>query len=137
MTRTQKKKSVRGARIAAKLATRARTPVPKAPARPAAPTVRPTAATPRPEPWHAVSIVSRITTCEAALQRRGQRYLSREAPRLPLPECDRSQGCRCVYRHHADRRAGPRRSSESGGPPVRTAPVHNVRLKRGRRKLDV
>jgi hypothetical protein len=111
--------------------------MPKAPARPAAATGKPATTAARAEPWHAVSIVSRSTTCDAVLMRRGQRFLSREAPRLPLPECDRSETCRCVYRHYPDRRAGPRRSNETGGPPVRTAPVQNLRMKRGRRKLDV
>ncbi len=101
------------------------------------PETKPAPATRRAEPWHSVSIVSRIATCDAALQCRGKRYLSREALRLPLPECDRSETCRCVYRHHADRRAGPRRASETGGPPARDAPVQNLRQKRGRRMIDV
>jgi hypothetical protein len=92
---------------------------------------------PRAEPWHAVSIVSQVTTCDAALRCRGRRFLSREAPRLPMTDCDRCAACRCVYRHHTDRRAGPRRASETGGPPARGGPAQNLRLRRGRRKLDV
>jgi hypothetical protein len=125
------------ARTPAKPAGRLRGAAPKAPARKARPDPKPAPATRRPEPWHSVSIVSRVVLCDAAWQRRSQRYLSREAPRLPLPECDRTEACRCVYRHHTDRRAGSRRASESGGPPARTAPVQNLRLKRGRRKSDV
>jgi hypothetical protein len=129
MSLPPKKKSSRAVRPVPKPLGRRRGPVPVVAPRPAP--------AGRPEPWHSVSIVSRITTCEAALQCRGKRYLSREAPRLPLNECDRSDACRCVYRHHADRRTGPRRASETGGPPVRSAPGPNLRLKRGRRKLDV
>ena len=33
------------------------------------------------------------------------RYLSREAPILPLPTCN-SKGCACRYLHHDDRRSG-------------------------------
>ncbi len=137
MSSTQKKNSVSGARTPAKPAGRPRGPAPRTPAARVRPETKPAPATRRPEPWHSVSIVSRVSICDAAWQRRSQRYLSREAPRLPLPECDRSEACRCVYRHHSDRRAGPRRASESGGPPARTAPVQNLRLKRGRRKIDV
>jgi hypothetical protein len=113
---------------------RLRAPAPKAPARPGS---GPTPVERRPQPWHSVSIVSPVTTCEAALQCRGKRYLSPEAPRLPLEECSRSEACRCIYRHHTDRRTGPRRASETGRAPMRTAPLQNLRLKRGRRKIDL
>jgi hypothetical protein len=109
MSSTHKKISMSAARTPAKPAGRLRGAAPKAPARKARPDPKPAPATRRPEPWHSVSIVSRVVLCDAAWQRRSQRYLSREAPRLPL----------------------------SGGPPARTAPVQNLRLKRGRRKSDV
>lgn len=114
-----------------------RGPAPKARSKPLRVEVRPAAPARRAEPWHSVSIVSSVTTCKAALQCRGKRYLSREAPRLPLTDCDRTEACRCIYRHHSDRRMGPRRASESGGPATRTAPVQNLRQQRGRRKTDV
>ncbi|MFL6618062.1 MAG: hypothetical protein ACJ8MH_05645 [Povalibacter sp.] len=65
------------------------------------------------EPFHAVSIVSGPHACEAALRFRGFRFLSRQAPRLPLPSCNAAH-CDCRFRHHQDRRAGPRRRSEQG-----------------------
>jgi hypothetical protein len=52
---------------------------------------------------------------------------------LPLAQCDADR-CNCKYRHFEDRRAGPRRSAETGAPEKRT-PV-NRREKRGRRSLD-
>ena len=56
----------------------------------------------RPEPYHAVSIAPGGRHCRACLRVEGVRFLSGEAPPLPLPACDIA--CGCVYQHHADRR---------------------------------
>lgn len=66
------------------------------------------------ERWHAVRVVPGKVSCEAVRQLRSQRFLSAEAPRLPLPGCAAGTGCDCVYRHYADRRSGPRRAAERG-----------------------
>lgn len=72
---------------------------------------------PKPRPpeanFHAVSIIPGKTACAAAHRFTGQRFLSVHAPRLPLPTCD-SERCTCHYKHHKDRRAGPRRRGEVG-----------------------
>ena len=65
--------------------------------------------------WNAVSIVPTSGSCAAAQALKGQRYLSADAPRLPLPDCTSTESCRCVYRKHPDRRAGPRRETETSG----------------------
>jgi hypothetical protein len=83
--------------------------------------------------WHAVAIVAPSRACEAALACKGKRFLSSEAPRLPLAQCDANR-CICKYRHFEDRRAGPRRSAEKGAPEKRT-PI-NRREKGGRRSVD-
>ena len=44
--------------------------------------------------------------CRAALKLRDHAFLSSEAPPLPLPECDRREGCHCEYSTHDDRRDG-------------------------------
>jgi hypothetical protein len=62
--------------------------------------------------WHAVSVACGISVCEAALKVRQVRFLSREAPLLPLPDCTAPAGCRCTYKHHPDRRTGPRRMTD-------------------------
>lgn len=66
-----------------------------------------------PNPYHAVSIVPGAHACAAADRFKGQRFLSRVAPRLPLPTCD-APYCGCHFKHHKDRRVGPRRRSEIG-----------------------
>jgi hypothetical protein len=64
--------------------------------------------------YHAVTVVSGAHACTAALQLQGVRVLSTDAPRLPLANCDSPGSCQCTYRHHDDRRAGPRRARERG-----------------------
>lgn len=64
--------------------------------------------------YHAVSIVAGASACAAARQLKGIRVLSADAPRLPLATCEFSGTCKCTYRHHDDRRAGPRRAREAG-----------------------
>jgi hypothetical protein len=68
-----------------------------------------------PSHWHAVAIKPKGQCCEAVQARRAARFLSNEAPRLPLADCSTSDTCTCVYKHHADRRAHPRRQEEKGG----------------------
>jgi len=63
--------------------------------------------------WHAVSIKSSSSACPAATAAKGQRWLSREAPQLPLPGCTRPDTCRCTYRHHEDRRGEGRRAEDT------------------------
>ncbi|MCB1705711.1 MAG: hypothetical protein KDI17_12660 [Halioglobus sp.] len=57
------------------------------------------------QPFHAVSIEPARNSCLAARQAGSQRYLSEEAPALPLAECTERE-CECRYQHHADRRSG-------------------------------
>jgi len=44
-------------------------------------------------------------SCCGARTAVADRYLSREAPRLPLPELQVPASCSCSYKHHVDRRA--------------------------------
>jgi hypothetical protein len=55
-------------------------------------------------PYHAVSIESGLRSCEAARDAEGTRFLSIDAPMLPLEGCTQST-CQCRYVHHDDRRA--------------------------------
>jgi hypothetical protein len=66
------------------------------------------------QPWHAVSVVGDSVACPATGALRDTRFLSDEAPRLPLPECSSPWRCKCIYRHFSDRRAIPRRATDHG-----------------------
>jgi hypothetical protein len=85
--------------------------------------------------FHGVEIRTSEDCCHAAAAIEGQRFLSDEAPLLPLEDCDRRASCRCRYRHFADRRTEPRRESDLGLP-LRPHP-QDKRSGRGRRITDV
>jgi hypothetical protein len=87
-------------------------------------------------PHHAVVVVPGRHACAAAYALRGRRFLSREAPVLPLTGCGAGE-CSCRYEHHDDRRSNARRARDLAvaidgydGPEQRDATV------RGRRKTD-
>jgi hypothetical protein len=87
--------------------------------------------------WHAVSIVAKSSSCEAARAARNTRYLSAEAPRLPLAECTKPEACSCSYKHYADRRAETRRADdEEGALSSGTRPNPERRMRPDRRKTD-
>lgn len=99
---------------------------------------RPSAPPPRPRTdttYHAVSIVMGPNACTAAHRFTSKRFLSRQAPPLPLPTCDAFH-CECRFRHHKDRRAGPRRRSDIGLAPAGFAGAER-RSAGGRRKDDL
>jgi hypothetical protein len=52
--------------------------------------------------YKAVTVRICTSPCRAALAIRGQAFLQREAPHLPLTDCDRA--CHCKYAEHDDRR---------------------------------
>lgn len=58
-------------------------------------------------PFHAVSIQPADGHCAAVQTLQVERFLSEEAPSLPLEECG-AEDCRCRYIHHTDRRGGAR-----------------------------
>ena len=60
--------------------------------------------------YHAVSIKVTGSACRAAKDLTGQRFLSTEAPLLPLPGCTMTE-CNCRFVHHKDRRSGKDRRS--------------------------
>ena len=60
--------------------------------------------------FHAVSIKVTGNACRAAKELTGQRFLSSDAPLLPLPGCTMAE-CNCRFVHHKDRRTGKDRRS--------------------------
>jgi len=88
-------------------------------------------------PWYAVEIVASKAACSAAQALKGKRFLSEEAPLLPLPTCALPGSCHCVYKKHTDRRDNSVRRSEDDTGIRRMIPVaQERRSKRGRRKTD-
>jgi hypothetical protein len=88
-------------------------------------------------PWHAVEIVASKSACAAAQGFKGKRFLSAEAPLLPLRDCTLPGSCHCVYKKHSDRRdSSVRRSEDDTG--IRRIPsaTQERRARRGRRKSD-
>lgn len=90
-------------KIVSILGTQRQEPVKKSAARPQA---KPAMAA---SPYGAVSVTPGIRSCPAARDSVGQRHLSREAPRLPLPACTMPAQCACRFKKVPDRRDGDRR----------------------------
>jgi hypothetical protein len=106
----------------------------KAPATPTAPGVSIHIS----NPWHAVSIECGRNGCPAANAVASARFLSKDAPTVPLAGCTKPLSCQCVYKHHDDRRATPRRVADNLG--TLRAARHFLgeerRVSRGRRSTD-
>jgi hypothetical protein len=87
-------------------------------------------------PFHAVTIAPGPRACDAARNLRDQRFLSRDAPQLPLRKCD-SPECTCRYEHYDDRRKNQRRARDLGvSIDGYEGDEKRVKLTRGRRKGD-
>ena len=88
--------------------------------------------------FHAVSILAGPQVCDAAKARVGYRFLSRDAPRLPLKDCT-CPNCTCRYVHHADRRVFARRLSDNRDAVVQapySGPERRSQSSTGRRIQD-
>jgi hypothetical protein len=55
--------------------------------------------------FYGVTVQPGMNSCKAVEKMRGRRYLTHEAPKLPLPECRRSN-CQCRMIPEDDRRTG-------------------------------
>jgi hypothetical protein len=87
--------------------------------------------------FHAVSIRCFASACDAVKETTGKRWLSDEAPTLPLEQCDRPEDCCCRYQHFDDRRAGPRRRDEGAFTMKPVPEFTDTRTLNGLRKTDV
>lgn len=85
--------------------------------------------------FHAVEVRSAGGACDAARAVRGKRFLSTEAPPIPLPSCKRS-ACSCVYVHFDDRRSVQRRDVYLHKAYEVGERVEERRAKNGRRQSD-
>jgi len=91
---------------------------------------------PRSSPWAATSVQPTRISCPAAQAIKAQRFLSAQAPKLPLPECSCPGSCACTYKKYDDRRAGARREAEDTGIERYFDPSKERRVKPGRRRTD-
>ena len=98
-------------------------------------TPTPARTTPRINAYQAVSISSRTTCCAAAAETRGVRFLARQAPALPLANCDRPKDCACRFQKYDDRRDGSRRTLYLSSL-VQSYPGREKRQAQSRRKSD-
>lgn len=91
------------------------------------------------DPFHAVSILPTEAGCAAAESIKVQRFLSEDAPGLPLPDCG-AVSCHCKYIHYADRRSGARdrrlSPAEKSGEFEPLSSLQNRRVTAGRRQED-
>lgn len=89
------------------------------------------------ESFHAVSVRDRTNSCPLAQALEGTRFLSREAPVLPLASC-RNPECSCVYEHFDDRRDRDRRDARMSQfyTPGQVGRSAERRRLRGRRQED-
>jgi hypothetical protein len=85
-------------------------------------------------PWHAVSIIPSARSCRLARSLANVRFLSQQAPILPLADCT-VRPCTCRYRHFQDRRTSSRRDSELVGSRLGWS-GNERRVARGRRSTD-
>jgi hypothetical protein len=71
---------------------------------------------PNPATYHCVEVRYQAGACDAVKQLGEKRFLSAEAPPLPVPGCDAPK-CSCRYVHHDDRRQEDRRHPLGSVPP--------------------
>jgi hypothetical protein len=81
--------------------------------------------------YHCVELRYRSDACDAVKLIGAKRFLSGEAPEVPVPGCNAAK-CACRYVHHEDRRQGDRRSPVAYQPPASAGGER--RIKRDRRR---
>ncbi len=87
--------------------------------------------------FHGVAVHPRDENCCSAVQTlNGKRFLSADAPVLPLTDCANPSGCRCVYERFDERRGSLRREADIGLPARTHAQVIEKRVGLGRRSTD-
>ncbi len=85
--------------------------------------------------FHAVEIRTPDGGCDTVRSLRGRRFLSAEAPPIPLPSCRRDT-CACYYVHHEDRRSTQRRNLQAQAAYAANGSVTERRRSVGRRASD-
>lgn len=82
--------------------------------------------------YHCVEVKPSTRTCDAVLEIEGKKFLSVEAPALPLPGCN--VYCSCRYVHFDDRRQKKRRDRFAANSIADKSVTRNRRLGGDRRR---
>ena len=85
----------------------------------------------RPGNFQCVEVLQQPDACKAVRRFAEKRFLSGEAPAIPVPGCDAAK-CSCRYVHHKDRRHMDRRNPHAYQP--KTQAGGERRIKRDRRR---
>lgn len=83
--------------------------------------------------YQSVEVHAGRDACDAVRRIGDKRFLSGEAPEIPVPGCDAAK-CSCSYVHHQDRRRGDRRHRFPNLASAPPAEAGDRRTKRDRRK---
>lgn len=86
-------------------------------------------------PFRAISIYRGSEACTMAHKFSEHRFLTKDAPQLPLPGCTMSKKCDCRYVKHGDRRGDTRRLVDLGLVPTLFG-AKERRYSKGRRGRD-
>jgi hypothetical protein len=89
-----------------------------------------------PNHWHAVCVQAKPLSCPQAHELHKKRFLSKEAPSLPLEGCDNRANCPCTYKHYEDRRGKPRRKGQASFSSTQKIATTERRNSKGRRSDD-
>jgi hypothetical protein len=65
-------------------------------------------------PFQAISVYRGLICCQTVRKFSEHRFLTRDAPPLPLAGCSMPKTCQCKYIKHKDRRAEGRRMMDFG-----------------------
>jgi hypothetical protein len=82
-----------------------------------------------PNNFHAVSIRPADKSCEGARRIQSMRYLSAQAPQVPLAECNASR-CECRYVHYEDRRSSEERRDACTAPALELSETRVLKQRR-------
>jgi hypothetical protein len=85
--------------------------------------------------FQAIAIYHGVRACEPARKFSEHRFLTRDAPPLPLAGCTMGSTCQCKYLKYKDRRGNQRRLVDFGAP-ARMFTGEDRRKRNGRRSND-
>jgi hypothetical protein len=85
--------------------------------------------------FQAIAIYHGVRACDLARKFSEHRFLTRDAPPLPLAGCTMGSTCECKYLKYKDRRSNQRRLVDFGAP-ARMFTGEERRKKNGRRTTD-